>query len=132
MRAQGGEQMTRSLPRNWGELTMSLRAWRRNPGALTLAGELRKLEQEAGRRLAAGDETYSRVNLARVSGVPERTLGAWLDGSRVPRDLGELMGVVQALASWAEQPSPLRHEWARLRDAARGGGLKVARSHSQQ
>jgi hypothetical protein len=94
------------------------------------ADELRKLEDQARHRLVANGYGYSRTVLAAQSGVQEGALRAWFNGDRTPRDNGQMMAVVTALALWAQLPPPSQVEWTKLKNAARsqkGGTRRVRR-----
>ena len=98
----------------------------------TLESELVELEREAKRHRAQTGAMYSRLLLARTSGVPEATFTPWLTGGAVPGDAdGDLMAVVRTLALWAGQRTePEPRDWLSLATATRkrqavGAGRKL-------
>ena len=92
---------------------------RKHEGA-TLAAELRKLELRAREQRTADGQAYNRALLADESGVSEKTLTAWFNGDRTPRDDDQLMRIVSLLNLWAGASVLTdQRDWAELRRAAR-------------
>jgi hypothetical protein len=68
--------------------------------------------------------------LAEACGVAERILDTWFDGHSVPRDIDQLMTVVDSLARWAGEPAPQHGRWADLYAAAGESASEAATNPS--
>lgn len=95
------------------------RVFRRKPSGTTLAEELRSLESQARQACAADGTGYSRGLLAARSGISKETLGAWIDGERVPQDSGSLIKAVAVMSGLPGLPGPDEARWRDLWEAAR-------------
>lgn len=103
------------------------RVFRRKPSGTTLADELRSLESRARQACAADGTGYSRALLAARTGVSKETLGAWIDGERVPQDSGNLMKAVAVMSGLSGRPGPDETRWRDLWEAARCGSWRHGR-----
>jgi eukaryotic-like serine/threonine-protein kinase len=75
------------------------------------------LERTAKDTRARAGRSSTRALLARESGVSEQTLSDWFNGRHHPRNLDQVMKVVQVLTRWAERPPSQHVPWSRLLDA---------------
>jgi hypothetical protein len=91
----------------------------RGPTGAALASELQKLESRAKAACGASGKPYSRAIIATKSGVSKETLGAWLDGRRVPQDGSKLLKVAAVLADLSGDNAPDESHWQALWVTAR-------------